>query len=281
MRNSLVLPPGPVLVVSPHLDDAVFSIGGFLWELHQGGHTVTVVTMMAGIEGMQETKTGAQANRSGGLDSASVDPFQVRRTEDIRAMDVLGIRYLHLDRETALNRTRADGSPLYPSSDHIQSGPTADDPTLAAVVDALRHVDHTIEHQSVLGPIGHGGHPDHKIVHAALMQVFAGQPLFLWYDRPYSSRYRLRNPLAIRVPMTPTIATKKVEASNCYASQTMQLYLSASPVDEILGDGIERFIKGSSANIVAEKVVRRIESWVNRVRMRVSPGPTIARTPNV
>jgi LmbE family N-acetylglucosaminyl deacetylase len=281
MRKRLELPPGPVLVISPHLDDAVFSVGGFLWELRQSGRNVTVVTTMAGIEGQEETKIGAQANRSGGLDSTKVDPFQVRRTEDIRAMDVLGIRYLHLDRETALNRTRADGTPLYPTADHIQSGPTTDDATFAAVVDALRHVDQTIEHRSVLGPIGHGGHPDHKIVHAALMEAFAGQPLFLWYDRPYSSGYRLRNPLAIRVPMALIAATKKVEASNCYESQTAQLYLSTSPTDEILGDRVETFIKGTGAQVVAEKLVRRIESWSHRIRTRLSPGPTLPRTPNV
>lgn len=77
-----------VIVISPHLDDAVFSIAGFLSAWREQAEVLTVFTH--GKAG--ENDTWAQA--SGFADSAS--EHLARRREDALAMNSLGCGFRHL-----------------------------------------------------------------------------------------------------------------------------------------------------------------------------------------
>lgn len=79
-----------VLVVSPHLDDAVLSFGGGI-ALH---HDVTVATMLAGVPPAWSWPTAFDAQS--GFD-ASDRAVRKRRLEDIAACDAISAGHLHLD----------------------------------------------------------------------------------------------------------------------------------------------------------------------------------------
>lgn len=74
----------PALVISPHLDDAVLSLGRFL----AGRPDAVVVTVMAGVPSPEEVTDCTTYDRSCGFASAE-EAMNVRRTEDLVALSVL------------------------------------------------------------------------------------------------------------------------------------------------------------------------------------------------
>jgi LmbE family N-acetylglucosaminyl deacetylase len=82
-----VFPDGKVVVVSPHLDDAVFSLGGALADLGRA-RTVSVITLFAGDPGLEGLPTAWDARA--GFDSAP-RALTARREEDRRACERLGV----------------------------------------------------------------------------------------------------------------------------------------------------------------------------------------------
>jgi LmbE family N-acetylglucosaminyl deacetylase len=90
-----VPPPTPrtpdkmhVCVVSPHLDDAVFSIGALIWYLaHARGHRVTIVTVFAGESAVAGPPSSWDAEC--GFEDRGV-ATDARRREDDAACERLG-----------------------------------------------------------------------------------------------------------------------------------------------------------------------------------------------
>ena len=69
--------------LSPHLDDAVFSCGGVIYQQTSMGDEVLVVTICAGEPMTDQLSPFAQGlHERWGIDQASVE---VRREEDLRA----------------------------------------------------------------------------------------------------------------------------------------------------------------------------------------------------
>lgn len=82
--------PAPLLVVSPHLDDAVFSCGALL-AAHPGS---TVITVMAGVPAA--TAPLADWDARCGF-SSGTQAMQARRAEDAAALDTLQAHPVWLD----------------------------------------------------------------------------------------------------------------------------------------------------------------------------------------
>jgi LmbE family N-acetylglucosaminyl deacetylase len=80
---------GPVVVVSPHLDDAVLSLGAAMARPARLGADWTVVTVFAGDPDSTD-RAGPYDRRCGFLSAA--DAAIVRRREDERACAILGVR---------------------------------------------------------------------------------------------------------------------------------------------------------------------------------------------
>lgn len=143
---------GALVVVSPHLDDAVLSAGQVV-----GGHRgATVVTVLAGVP---EGDAVSDFDRSCGF-STSRQAMRQRRAEDRRALAILGAEADHLDFLSRQYRTEAD-----------------DEAVVAALADRIagRHPS------AVLGPVGIV-HPDHEWV-ARLW------PRAAWLAAPRAPRY--------------------------------------------------------------------------------------------
>jgi LmbE family N-acetylglucosaminyl deacetylase len=173
-----------VLAVSPHLDDAVFSVGATLAALADAGHEVTVLTCFTGsVHAPTGFALACQTDK--GL-PPDVDYMALRRDEDRAATGVLGAAPLHLPLLEAPHRG-------YDSPPALFAGVRADDLVWQDVVAALR----PHEADLWLAPQGLGAHVDHlQVVHAVAV---LRRPTLWWRDAPYA----LRSPGAAPSPALP------------------------------------------------------------------------------
>jgi LmbE family N-acetylglucosaminyl deacetylase len=210
------VPASPVLVFSPHLDDAVLSLGNLI-AAHPGS---IVVTVLAGMP-PDETMT-TEWDATCGFENAG-ESMRARWAEDDAALSTLSARSVHLD---FLDR---------------QYG-KADRHSVAAEIERIiaEHPDH-----DVYGPLGLI-HPDHILVSSAFLDAVSSlgaTECALYADIPY---YAIAGSLDRRraeleqwgvaidelVPVTEEIVTAaagaglqpaKVRARELYASQMRAL----------------------------------------------------------
>jgi LmbE family N-acetylglucosaminyl deacetylase len=168
-------PPGPVLVISTHLDDAVLSCAQFI---HSQSDT-TVVTVFAGApraihKGWNSATTG---------EAYAPNAMQKRRSEDAKALMKLGARSESLDFEEDeyLKRRRSDRE-------------------LAEIQDSIQATIQRTRPSSILSPLGLY-HVDHLDVSNICSEILrrATCKWFLYMDLPYGFA-------------DPTAVTQKLEA---------------------------------------------------------------------
>ena len=146
------------LVVSPHLDDAVLSLPGFIRARALRGERVVVLTVFSEGDAGHAT----------------------RRVEDLAALALLGAIPQHLGlRDAPLRRGVASSF-----RELVLRELADDDIDAATVTHALTLAIAAIDASSILLPLGVGEHIDHRIVHAAHTGL-AGRVGF-YEDRPYA-----------------------------------------------------------------------------------------------
>jgi LmbE family N-acetylglucosaminyl deacetylase len=202
-----------VVIVSPHLDDAVLSCGGFM-SVHPG---VMVVTVFAGNPVAYPSPMRLWDVQSGfGPDD---DVMEVRRGEDRAALAVLDATPVHLD---FIEHSYNEGD-----------RPVAPELIGSALADALRALDPTL----VLAPFGLAN-PDHDVTHRGCMQardeIDGSTAWWLYEDMGYK---HIPGMLAWRVsslfrralwptPVCPPVDHtdhRKAAAVACYPSQLLAL----------------------------------------------------------
>ncbi len=198
-----------VTAVSPHLDDAAFSVGGTLAALADAGHEVTVVTCFtASVPDPAGFALACQLDK--GL-PADVDYMALRRDEDAAAMAVLGATPLHLDLPEAPHRG-------YTSAPDLFAGVHDGDDVWRSARDLLAGVPGDLW----LAPQALGSHVDHVQVLRAVAGT--GRPVLWWRDSPYV----LRQPDAVAGPdlpgglapvELPQDLGRRADACACYATQ--------------------------------------------------------------
>ena len=150
--------PGRVVVVSPHLDDAILSA----FVLLTAAPSATIITVFAGIPG--DSVPPGEYDRL----TRSASPRErmlARREEDIRVLGGLGVGHLHLD-----------------FLDHPYR---AADPQPADIARAIAAV--LPDHDTLVVPAAIGGHPDHVLAReAALLLPVVGMRLAM-ADLPYAA----------------------------------------------------------------------------------------------
>ena len=193
-----------VLAVSPHLDDAAFSVGGVLARLADAGHQVTVATVFtASVPGPTGFALACQTDK--GI-APHLDYLALRRAEDSAAMAVLGVEHLHLGLPEAPHRGYDSPAALFAG---VLPGDRLDLPTLP-VADVL------------LAPQGLGGHVDHLLVVAAVAAL--RRPTAWWPDAPYVLRAPDAPPSSdlpggLQPLRLPADGTRRADACACYATQ--------------------------------------------------------------
>ena len=159
-RRHQALEPGPPLVViSPHLDDAVLSCAEVL-RRHPGS---TVITAFAG-----RPSDGRWSNWDRTCFRAGQDPIPVRREEDRRALAMLGASPIHL-----------------PFLDVEYEEPC----TVEEVAGALERQLADLDPPHVLVPLGIKHH-DHEMTHRAASLLFDERRRWTIYaELPYRVEY--------------------------------------------------------------------------------------------
>ena len=203
-----------LLVISPHLDDAVLSCGALLLA-HSGA---TVATLFAGSPDAYSDPLNEHDTDCGF--HPGDDTMAVRRDEDVRAMRRLGAtpRWLPLCQNSHAER-----------SDPIAVPAGAVDAIVAAIAD--------VQPTCVVAPLGLS-HPDHQACHASALaarEQHGGAVPWLWYsDLPYTfipnvlaARFRTLHKLGFTAsPACPSVShdfDAKWNAFNEYATQVAVL----------------------------------------------------------
>lgn len=199
-----------IVAISPHLDDAAFSVGGLLAARARAGDRVTIVTCFTGNVA-QPTGFALACQLDKGL-ASDIDYMALRRAEDVAACAVIGAQAVHLPLLEAPHRG-------YASAPELFAARRADDRVLVPLTEALSQQIAALSPDLLLGPLAIGDHVDHWLVRDALAAIDADA--LLWEDWPYLSRARHRPDAAPAVQhvLSPEDRAARVAMCAAYASQ--------------------------------------------------------------
>lgn len=209
------------IYLSPHLDDAVFSCGGLIFQQASRGEEVLVLTICAGdppLEGLSDYAHELHERWEEGE-----SPVASRRTEDQNACLVLGAGYEHLEVQDAIYRVSSGGKHLYPSM--AATFGEVDEEEFDLVERITARIAALIQGRTNLYvPTCFGGHIDHRLTRMAAEGLEV--PLQYFRDLPYAGRgmplpEEMENPQGEEIihPTSPNEATVWVRAMLEYKSQ--------------------------------------------------------------
>jgi LmbE family N-acetylglucosaminyl deacetylase len=236
----------PLLMLSPHADDAVLSCGGLLLQ-HEDA---VVVTAFSG---------DAPQPRTGPL--ARLASPELRRAEDDRAMQLLGCELRRLQLADAIDRRDDEGKRYYSGLSELFGAVRLQDSRLCAEIQAA--IKAQLGERILLCPLAVGAHVDHQLcAHAGRRLANEGHSVWFYEDAPYvfpesgselpsdSVIFAARR-LRANVRGTwdlPIRASQKQEILACYSSQIEALFADLETYAELaqahydsLGGELERF----------------------------------------
>ena len=238
----------PIVVLSPHPDDAVLSCGGLLLHNQQAA----VVTVFSA------DPPGPRRKALAGL----ADPI-LRRAEDALAMDRLGCEYHQLDLPDAIDRGDGDGHPIYSTMNSVfGSVKPVDSPRCGEIQEAIEPL---LAGRTLLCPMAVGAHVDHQLcAHVGRRLQQEGHDVWFYEDAPYifpdpgpavNSDTVMKAARRLRAhvqgdQVEPIDAFAKAELVSCYSSQIEALFGDLARYRELaaghyqfLGGEVERFYK--------------------------------------
>jgi len=204
-------------VLSPHLDDAVWSIGSALQKLALAGHEIYIINLFSlTVHVYESIRPPAEATA-------------IRKSEDARAATALGVkRVFNLDFPDGVLRDMSLSEVM--NCDYI-----APPYLLKAILISL--ADILPKDAVVLAPLALGGHVDHLTTRqtALSLETRLGSLLF-FEDLPYVARgrdtqesqvfARAHNLLEVRFTCDEQSIQNHIELYNTYTSQCQSQYAS-------------------------------------------------------
>lgn len=212
------------IYLSPHLDDAVLSCGGQIYQLTQAGGSALIVSIMAG-----DAPAGGLSEFAQSLHDRwqlAADASAERRREDRAASRIIGADYYHLDLlDCIYRRDPGAGLALYGSEEALfgQLHP-AEEALARGLAQTLAQLP---EADSIIAPLTAGHHVDHQLVRLAA-EIWLGSGRLAYYEEyPYA-----QSPQALPVEVTQEgrwrssiialsseALAARIEAIACYRSQ--------------------------------------------------------------
>jgi LmbE family N-acetylglucosaminyl deacetylase len=217
---------------SPHLDDAVLSAGGLIYDQTRAGHSVEIWTLMCGFPAKPELTDYAKSMHADwGTDSAE-ETVRARRAENERAAALVGAKAVYFDFLDCIYRRGKNGEALYTDIFVPLHPAEADLP--ARITQTVKA--HLKPDDIIITQLAIGRHVDHVAVRQAAEML--GRPLVYDADIPY----HLRNPqeLASKTagmkdslqPVSETSLKVWQEAIEAYTSQAAFLFGSLAEMRE-------------------------------------------------
>jgi LmbE family N-acetylglucosaminyl deacetylase len=220
------------IYVSPHLDDAILSAGGLIYDQTRAGMDVEIWTLLCGFPPSEELSPFAQGLHSDWGIPTATEVIKARRAEDIKAAGIVGAKTVHFDFLDCIYRRGKNGDWLY--SD-IYIPPHEDDEDLPArmaesVSARLKPTD------QLVCQLGLGSHLDHVLVRRAVELI--QQPVLYDVDIPYLFNFpdELASKTAGMKAKTHRITDSGLrswqEAIAAYESQLSSLFDSSAAMKE-------------------------------------------------
>lgn len=241
LLNEAIRKGVPLIVLSPHLDDAALSCGALM--MHAVQHTsVTVVTLFTEGGEPPYTLSGRRYLHLMGARSAPA-VYQRRRIEDQEALEASGVKCVHVGLTDALfrrnPRPRLDTCSLrarflpelvhvYPTYRlHVTAGHVA-----PADADTVRDVCDIVQRlvgsgpNILLAPLGIGGHVDHVLVRS--VAECSVSPVVYYGDVPYNNRHPVHRAFIRRNGLVESrwdgSAEAKAKLVQAYGTQVQALF---------------------------------------------------------
>lgn len=226
-----------VVVLSPHIDDAVLSCTGLLSALDKVAPRL-VVTLYCGnpepTNSRGEGGKGRQRKRRGHAAPS------IRRREDLAVMRYLECAWVHLGfAEAIYRRSPTTGRLIYRHPRQKWTRPNvADTAHMEELFLVLRRLTANMGPRLLVSPLGVGLHVDHRICALTALRLAGGQTRVLFYeDFPYVAgggvggaaddplRALARLGLEpIRRHVVPANANRQIKALSLYPSQIEPLF---------------------------------------------------------
>jgi len=167
------------LYISPHLDDAILSCGGLIWEQSRAGARVEVWTVVCGVPQPGALSDLARLLHAQWGTVSAEETVALRRQEDRQACRRVAGEAVHFDVPDCIYRRSPQGellyqdvfTPLHPAEVGLP------DEIAAALAGRLKPDD------ALVSPLAIGGHVDHVMARQAAERL--GRPLRYYADIPY------------------------------------------------------------------------------------------------
>lgn len=167
------------IYLSPHLDDAVLSAGGLIYEQTLSGIPVEIWTFMCGYAPPGEISPFAQLQHTQWGFSSAEETTRMRREEDRTAAALVGATVVHFDFLDCIYRRGSHGEWLYAD---IFMPPHPEDAGLPAQI--AETISPRLQPDDVLVcQLSVGSHVDHVLVRQGVELL--GRPLRYDIDIPY------------------------------------------------------------------------------------------------
>ena len=252
-----------LVVLSPHLDDAVLSCGALLHWLRAALPRL-VVTACAGDPPQPSltARGGAGSDSAPAQSEPKLTPPAERRREDAQAMQQLGCSFVHLGLSDAFDRRPARESLRQRMAALWEPPAAAERLHRDALESCLNLMLEGTGPTLLLAPLAIGGHVDHRLCATiALAMAERGQRVLFYEDVPYvaaperfggfpaddarSAAARLGRSL-MEPLYCPVEIDTKMQWVNHYASQVQMLFGNAEQARETIG---QRRLRGIQAEV--------------------------------
>ncbi len=220
------------LFISPHLDDAVFSCGGFIRQLVLSGSRVIVATVVT-ADAPDELPLGWLAKRNLRSWGNQRHIFALRCAEDLAAVRHLGAETLHLGFLDCIYRRDAQQLPLYTRRViNVPLHPYDLQFFQPALETRLREL--LVQAIKVVCPLTIGNHVDHLLVRQAVEAVTTARQRIYYEEFPYILRTGKHHTKWVNlsqqmIRLQPAEIEARLLASTSYRSQIPGLF--PAPLD--------------------------------------------------
>ncbi len=183
----------PVIIVSPHPDDAVLSCGELLQQL-SGKINCTIITVFTKAHGGPYTLSAKQFLKASGMQDG-LSLYKGRRNEDAKAQKMLGAKMINLglvdaqfrrkSYKTFLGKIIPEFDHIYPTYRwHMLKSIAPQDP---AILELKKKLKLFVNKKAIiLAPYGIGRHVDHILTRTVCKELFDN--IIFYSDFPYSVR---------------------------------------------------------------------------------------------
>ncbi|MCJ7693997.1 MAG: PIG-L family deacetylase [Anaerolineaceae bacterium] len=176
-----------LVYISPHLDDAIFSCGGLIFEQVRAGIKVEIWTITGASPDPNNLPEFAKVlHKRWGIKTEATSS---RRAEDLKACEIVGAIPMHLNWLDCIYRFKNNGDALIKEDDDL----FVKSPEKTLVNEIGKYLaTHIPEDAQIITPIGLGGHIDHRLTCQAVSA--SGLDGSFYADYPYVTYDFKNNP---------------------------------------------------------------------------------------